>query len=274
VNDGSEVRSRSSSFIRVRVGNARWQARTRLNRLIEDFRWRRISRRLSALHPELIVRTRNNNLAQLFRTSPSEVELCTNEIASDVWFMDRFNRGLQALPDELRRPTSPMEDCTTVYSVVRLLQPEVMVETGVHCGALTAFALRAMDRNGKGRLYSIDRPMAHLPPYGEPNGQGCLVPPELRQRWRLLNGDSRTDLALLLQELESIDCFNHDSLHTYEFMTMEYETAWPHVRPGGLLMSHDVLICAAFADFQKRHALEIAHKCDVFLMGVVRKHTV
>ena len=112
----------------------------------------------------------------------------------------------------LDKPTTSLADCITAYAVVRLSKPQIAVETGVHYGGLSAFVLRAMDRNGAGALYSIDKPMPDLPPFGEPCGQGCLVPGELHGRWHLINGDSERDLPALLAKLGTIDLFSHDSV--------------------------------------------------------------
>jgi hypothetical protein len=146
-----------------------------------------------------------------------------------------------------------------------------MVETGVHCGGLTAFVLRAMDRNGAGTLYSIDKPMPHLPPVGAPHGQGCLIPDELRGRWHLINGDSERDLPALLVRLGGIDIFCHDSFHSLDFMTLEYEAAWPFIRPGGVLMSHDVRINRAFRRFAANHRAQVAHRSVIYGVGLIRR---
>ena len=45
----------------------------------------------------------------------------------------------------------------------------------------------------------------------------------------------------MLSRLDGIDMFHHDSLHTWEHMTWEYETALPCLRQGGVLSSDDVL---------------------------------
>ena len=40
----------------------------------------------------------------------------------------------------------------------------------------------------------------------------------------------------------------HDSEHTYENMTWEFQTVWPYLKTGGLLLSHDVEANSAFPD--------------------------
>ena len=44
------------------------------------------------------------------------------------------------------------------YLVCRLLEPAVVVETGVAYGVSSAFILRALEKNGRGVLHSVDLP--------------------------------------------------------------------------------------------------------------------
>ena len=65
-------------------------------------------------------------------------------------------------------------------------------------------------------------------------------------------GDAKVELPKLLEELGRVDFFHHDSMHTYEHMTFEFETVWPYLRAGGVLASDDVDWNDAFADFCRR----------------------
>ena len=132
------------------------------------------------------------------------------------------------------------------YLACRALQPRVALETGVAYGVTTSFVLKAMAQQGTGELLSID-----LPPLGSAADSfvGFLVPEELRSRWRLYRGQSKRVLPALLRNLESVDLFIHDSLHTYRNMTWEFKEAWSRLRKGGLLISDDVNQNCAFDDF-------------------------
>ena len=149
------------------------------------------------------------------------------------------------------------------YMICRLLEPDLVVETGVMHGISTTFILQALDDNGKGILYSIDAPRAdytsegyfvhhRLPRNFQP---GWIIPNALRQRWKLVLGDSRQELPLLLARLPKIDIFLHDSEHTYELMQFEYSKSWPRLKVGGLLLSDDVDRSAAFSEFLQRRAV-------------------
>jgi hypothetical protein len=79
---------------------------------------------------------------------------------------------------------------------------------------------------------------------------GCAVPDRLRDRWELILGPSEEHLPKLLQSVGTVDVFFHDSDHSRSVMLWEYRTAWPFVRPGGLLLSDDVDWNDAFDTFR------------------------
>lgn len=124
-----------------------------------------------------------------------------------------------------------------VGATVRLVRPTVMVETGVALGFTTATVLRSMQDLGHGHLYSVDLPALQYNPADE---VGKAVPTDLRDRWTLELGDSRTLLEPLCRRVAPVDLFLHDALHTYESQLREYRTVWPHLSEGALLLSDDV----------------------------------
>lgn len=132
------------------------------------------------------------------------------------------------------------------YAVVRALQPEVVVETGVAHGVSSAYILAALDRNGSGHLHSID-----LPPHdhGAQERIGAAVSDELRARWTLHRGTTRDLLRRLLAEVGSADLFVHDSDHTYANMSFEFSTVWDQAR---VVIADDVELNRAFAELADR----------------------
>jgi predicted O-methyltransferase YrrM len=161
--------------------------------------------------------------------------------------ISEVEKELNALPDFLTsddqdpgmriRWSATTELASCSYALIRLLRPEIVVETGVGAGVSSWTILEAMDRNGSGRLVSIDLPTPNtelLP------AVGYLVPEKLRGRWELRTGPSQKLLPQVLSELGEVDIFQHDSRHSYSNQKREYETAWPHIRPGGVLVSDDV----------------------------------
>jgi len=169
-----------------------------------------------------------------------------------------------------------VDDAINLYALLRKTRPEVMVETGVCNGFSSAFILAALERNGTGRLYSVDFPEvagesnpdafwegkigAVIPP-GEQSG--WIIPDRLRTRWHLSLGRSQDVLPPLLAELSAIDCFMHDSEHSYECMRFEFDAAWPLLRAGGTLIADDFLWNDALPEFaraQRRPLIRLSRR--------------
>lgn len=161
----------------------------------------------------------------------------------------------------------------TLYVIVRLLRPSIVVETGVAEGVSSCFILQAEEDNAHGELYSIDLPspghkfedgLIYYIPQGKQSG--WAVPENLKHRWHLILGDAKEKLPPLLQQLGNIDIFLHDSLHTFEHQKWEYETAWPFIKTGGLLLSHDV--GKAFFQLCEKHGASYLHY--KYLAGIAK----
>jgi len=140
-------------------------------------------------------------------------------------------------PGMMIKWSATSELAAATYAVVRMLRPEVVVETGVGAGVSSWTILKAMDENGMGCLVSIDLPTPNTELLPE---VGYLVPNELRGRWDLRTGSSRRLLPKVFEEFPEVDMFQHDSRHSYSNQLSEYQIAWPHIRLGGLLISDDV----------------------------------
>jgi methyltransferase family protein len=137
------------------------------------------------------------------------------------------------------------------YAVVRAMRPAVVLETGVGYGVTSAFILKALEANGAGVLHSVD--LAPLAPRAE-DSVGALIPPDLRARWRLHRGGSRTLLPGLLPTVAPVDVFVHDSVHTYWHMGWELRTVRRHSAPRGAVLSDDVEGNRAFEEFVSRES--------------------
>src|SRR5215213_3625110 len=136
------------------------------------------------------------------------------------------------------------------YVLCRLIEPSVVIETGVAYGVSSAFILMALEENGRGTLHSVD-----LPPLRREYERfwGIAVPEALRGRWELHRGSSARVLPRLLDETGTVDLFAHDSLHTYRNMRREFDTVWPHLRNGGVILADDVERNRAFGELQRKN---------------------
>jgi len=154
-----------------------------------------------------------------------------------------------------------------IYFFVRIVKPEVMIETGVAHGVSSWTILNALHKNQKGKLYSIDLPNLDTKKVFNVENfnrqPGWVVPELLRSRWELQLGKSSELLPALLKRLGSIDIFFHDSDHSYENMKFEFGVTYDFIREGGLVLSDDVHKNAAFGEFveeKKMRAVQLLSK--------------
>ncbi len=184
-----------------------------------------------------------------------EVHLGSAERVSEEPALRRLERNTRRLLGEIRGrdPFSPRWAADSLlarccYVACRLLEPDVVVETGVAYGVSSAFILAALNENGRGVLHSVD-----LPPLRRRYREvwGVAVGSALRPRWSVHRGSSTRVLPRLLQEVGTVDLFLHDSLHTTRNMRREFETVWPRLRAGGLLLADDVERNPAFGELRR-----------------------
>jgi predicted O-methyltransferase YrrM len=160
-----------------------------------------------------------------------------------------------------------LDDALFLYWLVRKLKPRTIVQTGVCNGLSSAFMMLGLVKNGpEGRLHVID-----LPPvfdskdpgwtvkgkvYGvcipEGKSSGWIVPDAYRDRFEIMTGDAKALLPKLVDKVDSIDLFYHDSDHTYDHMMFEFDQAKRKLRPGGLIVGDDISWNASVWDFADR----------------------
>lgn len=139
-----------------------------------------------------------------------------------------------------------------LYALIRKQQPETVIETGVCNGMSTLIMLSAMETNGRGELYSVDYPDAErLPPGEQP---GWIVPKRLRHRWELEIGLSQEALPRMVNRVEEIDVFVHDT--EAPILGEELEIVWPKLRPGATIVADDVHAGEVFRELQTEYSVD------------------
>src|SRR5262249_19936155 len=159
-------------------------------------------------------------------------------------------------------------DAQFLYWVVRHVKPKVIVQTGVSNGLSSAFMMLALAKNGpEGRLHVIDIPAIFDPNdpawtqkgivYGvvipEGKSSGWIVPDIYRDRFEVQVGDAKALLPPLIDRLDEIGMFYHDSDHTYHHMIFEFEQAKRKLTPGGVVVADDIPWNASLWDFANTH---------------------
>jgi predicted O-methyltransferase YrrM len=202
------------------------------------------------------------DLAALFGLGPGTTAGSSASLAQlereweDVWMTIDYRAGHDADPALVR----------VIWLLCRILRPRIVVETGVGRGVSTSVILAALERNGDGRLISID-----LPPLSEPwySASAELVPDTLRHRWEYRRGSVRRELPRLLGELtqrdDRVDLHVGDSLHTAEHVQWEVAQARSALRRGAFIVMDDVMNWVTkYPDISQRTVLRHETKDDAF----------
>jgi predicted O-methyltransferase YrrM len=160
-----------------------------------------------------------------------------------------------------------------LWCLVRHLEPQHVIETGVAHGVSSRCVLEAIERNGAGHLWSID-----LPPLTIPERRreiGVAVPADRRGRWTYLEGSTRKRLPALLRELGHVELFWHDSWHSTRNTRWELACAWRALTPGGVVGADDIDHNWGFERFEQSAAGMDALHCladdHQRLFGIARK---
>jgi len=155
------------------------------------------------------------------------------------------------------------------FLICRHTQPDHVIETGVWIGSSSYTILTALQKNGQGKLSSID-----FPPLRPKNrvSIGRVVTEALYPLWSLHLGPSKSLLRKIAKKGE-VDIFIHDSDHTYLNMTAEFRIGWELLKPGGYLISDDSSNNDSILDFSEEigEKLVLFHRIKGGTIGMIRK---
>lgn len=144
-----------------------------------------------------------------------------------------------------------------IWCLTRHLRATRVIETGVAHGVTSRFVLEALQRNGGGRLWSIDLPAQLRPDLHDQIG--ICVSDHFADQWSYIRGSSRRRLSALLRRVGAIDLFIHDSRHSEYNVLFELRRAWQWLKPGGAIVVDDIDVNWGFHIFTQsmpeHHAL-------------------
>jgi predicted O-methyltransferase YrrM len=146
-------------------------------------------------------------------------------------------------------------DLDLLYSLCLATGAARVLETGVAFGWSSLAILSALEKNGGGRLISVDMP------YLAANADslvGLAVPEDLRANWTLHRGADRARLPGAIAAIRPIDVAHYDSDKSQTGRRWAYPLIWEAIRPGGFLMSDDIEDNLAFLEFAEAIAIRPA----------------
>jgi predicted O-methyltransferase YrrM len=80
-----------------------------------------------------------------------------------------------------------------------------------------------------------------------------MVPDIYHNRFEVAIGDAKTLLPPLIDRLDTIDLFFHDSDHTYAHMMFEFREAMRKLAADGVIIADDIAWTSALWDFADQH---------------------
>lgn len=136
-----------------------------------------------------------------------------------------------------------------LFFLVCQTRPITLVETGIADGHSTFVLLSALKAANTDSATLVSTDISHQ--------SGVIVdrPTTLTDNpfptWKkiILPVNDAHAFQRILNKFRLIDIFIHDSNHAYRWQTIEYQTAWHHLQPGGWLCSDDIDASYAFLNF-------------------------
>jgi predicted O-methyltransferase YrrM len=198
----------------------------------------------------------------------------------DIAFAGEYRKVSEIHPEVWRRAGEAAAACPVVmggggevdllFHLSLHLRAERVVETGVAYGWSSLAILLALDRLKKGTLVSSDMPYALR---RSDRQVGCVVPAELRGRWKLHRLPDRDTLPKVLREWPSIDLAHYDSDKSEQGRAFGYGLLWSALRPGGILVSDDIQDNLAFRRFAEGIGRKpwVLPSRDGAYVGILRK---
>jgi predicted O-methyltransferase YrrM len=125
------------------------------------------------------------------------------------------------------------------YALIRILKPEVVVETGTDKGLGTLLIAQALKENSHGKVYSFD-----IDPFS-----GILIDLKDWGNIELVKGDSIENL----KKMEKIDMFIHDSDHSKNHEMSEYESIQKSLSTNSIVISDNSQFTSALLEWSTKN---------------------
>jgi predicted O-methyltransferase YrrM len=128
-----------------------------------------------------------------------------------------------------------------IYALARHYQPKIVLEIGSYAGGTGIGWARAMVENGAGTLICVDNDTYSKNTYPGVTRTNLRKAGLPEKQVEFHNGNSKKVIPDLAARLRGqVDICLVDGDHTFEGALQDIENCLPLVRPGGLLLVHDV----------------------------------
>lgn len=151
----------------------------------------------------------------------------------------------------------PRAEGEALYTFIKEHNIKRVLETGICYGFTSYYILAALPEDGM--LISIE-------PSTDPQ-IGDVVPKEWHYKWERFVNTSRNSLHNVFLLRDNIDLFFHDSDHSAENQSFEYETAYPYAKYVG---SHDITFSGPDTPWIRfKHAHNLTALIELGELGIV-----
>jgi predicted O-methyltransferase YrrM len=233
---------------------------------------------LSVMAQKVLIRIKERSAAndsaiatQWASEQAEDIESFTTKLDDILWqetqkTCDRLAQNAQEKLDKLGMDLGGGGHYPLLYFFTRLLNPKIVVETGVAGGWSSQAILTALKENGlNGHLYSSDFPYFR---YKNPEQYvGYVVDDNLKESWSLyIDGDQNNLPTITAQIKEPVDLFHYDSDKSVQGRHGAYEKMKPLLSDNAIVIFDDIQDNLHFRDFV------MINKLDYKVFGFERKY--
>ncbi|MEE9414326.1 MAG: class I SAM-dependent methyltransferase [Acidimicrobiales bacterium] len=129
------------------------------------------------------------------------------------------------------------------YDLIEALRPRLLVELGTHHGlSFFAFCQGMKEHRVNGVCFAVDTWEGDVHTGDYDDSVFLSVQSHLREEYRGFSYMIRSLFSAAAERFsaESIELLHIDGLHTYAAVKEDFETWYPKVKPGGIILFHDV----------------------------------
>ncbi len=199
--------------------------------------------------------SREQNL-EWIKKNVTEVSIFANTISSTLWeeaitqtkiLEKNANKTLENIKYDLGGGA----DYPLLYFLTRYLSPNNVLETGVAAGFSSYAILSALQKNGKGTLYSSDFPYFRIK---DPEKYiGIVVEENLKKNWNLFIDGDENNLPKIFKKVKNIDIFSYDSDKTYLARSKTLTKVSKFLSENSVIIMDDIQDNSFFYDYIKEN---------------------
>ena len=197
--------------------------------------------------------TRDQNL-EWIKKNLTEVSIFANSISFPLWEetitqSKILEKNANKTLENIKYSLGGGADYQLLYFLTRYLRPENVLETGVAAGFSSYAILSALQKNGKGKLYSSDFPYFRIK---DPEKYiGIVVEKNLRKNWNLFIEGDEYNLPKIFKTVKKIDIFSYDSDKTYQGRSKTLKKVSKFLTENSVIIMDDIQDNSFFYDYIK-----------------------